>query len=69
MERRQELTGNKCVGEKIWFGLFLYFQVISYGHVRMVSSLNHTFFWASLTKRLTSTFVHILSLVTENIPS
>ena len=38
-----------------WFGLMLYVSVNSYGHVRTVSSPNHTFSWASLTKLLTST--------------
>ena len=30
------------------FGLMLYIQVISYGHVGMVSSQNHTFFLGKL---------------------
>ena len=34
--------------------LMFYIPVNSYGHVEMVSSPNHTFSWASLTKRLTS---------------
>ena len=37
------------------FGLMLNVPVNSYGHVRMVSSPNNTFSWASLTKQLTST--------------
>ena len=45
----QEITGN------FWFGLVLYVPVNSYGHVGMVSSQNHTFTWASLTKQLIST--------------
>ena len=39
----------------VLFGLVLYIPVNSYVHVWTVSSPNHTFFWASLTKRLTST--------------
>ena len=35
---------------KILFGLRLYLPVNSYGHVKMVSSPNHTFSWANLTK-------------------
>ena len=31
-----------------WFGLLLYVQVNSYGHVGMVSSSNHTFFLGNL---------------------
>ena len=47
-------------------------QVNSYGHGETVSSPNHIIIWGSLNKRLTSTsvnqyFVHILSLVTDNI--
>ena len=47
------------------FGLILYISVNSYGHVEMVSSDNHTFSWASLTKRLTSTSCTLL-LVADN---
>ena len=36
-------------------GFILDLSVNSYGHVGMVSSPNHTFSWASLAKRLTST--------------
>ena len=39
----------------VWFDLILNFPVNSYGHVGTVSSPNHTFSWASLTKQLTST--------------
>ena len=42
------------------FDLFLYVSVNSYGHVETVSSPNHTFSWASLTKQL-----HILLPVTD----
>ena len=38
-----------------WFDLFLYVSVSSYGHIKIVSSPNHTFSSASLTKRFTST--------------
>ena len=38
-----------------WFGLIFYVPVNSYGHVETVCSPNHTFYWVSLTKRLTST--------------
>ena len=38
-----------------FFGLMLYIPVNSYGHVRTVSSPNHTFFLASLTMGLSST--------------
>ena len=53
------------------FGLMFYFSANGYGHVEMVffSSPNHTFSWASLAKRLTSTLCTILSLVTDNNPS
>ena len=37
------------------FGLMLYVPVNSYGPVGKVSSPNNTFYWESLTKRLTST--------------
>ena len=52
------------------FVLFCCFtsQVNSYGHGGTVSSPYDTFSWASLNKQLTSTFVHILSLVTDNNP-
>ena len=30
-----------------WLGLILYIPVNSYGHVRTLSSPNHTFFWES----------------------
>ena len=39
----------------IIFVLMLNVPVNSYDHVETVSSPNHTFSWASLTKRLTST--------------
>ena len=39
----------------IQFWLILYVSVNRYGLVETVSSPNHTFSWASLTKRLTST--------------
>ena len=42
-------------------GLRFNVPVNRYGHVKMVSSTNHTFSWASLTKRLTSTVKPILS--------
>ena len=43
----------------VWCGLFVCFccfmsHVNSYGHCGTVSSLNHTFSWAGLSKRLTS---------------
>ena len=37
----------------VWFDVYI--PVNSYGHVEKVSSPNHTFFWASLTKQLIST--------------
>ena len=36
-----------------WFGVNV--TVNSYGHVKMVSSPNHTFPWMSFTKRIIST--------------
>ena len=39
----------------VLFGLRFYIPVNSDGHVETVSSANHTFFWASLTKQLIST--------------
>ena len=53
----------------VWFGLILYVPVNSYGHVGMVTSPNHTFSLASLTKRLTSTSCTYSSLATDNNPS
>ena len=51
------------------FGLMLYVPVNSYGHVRTVSSFNHTFFLGKLEQAINQYFVHILSLVTDNNPS
>ena len=53
----------------IWLGLILYVPVNSYGHVGMVSSLNHTFFLSKLDLTVNQYFVHILLLVTDNNPS
>ena len=53
----------------IWFDLILYVQVSSYGHVRTVSSPNHTFFLGKLDLVVNQYFVHILSFVTDNNPS
>ena len=39
----------------VCFGLRFYVPVNSFGHVETVSSPNHTFSWASLTKKFTST--------------
>ena len=41
--------------------LRFYFPDNSYGPVETVSSPNHTFSWASLTKQLTSTYAHTLA--------
>ena len=63
--------GKGYVPEKNYvfcFDLMLYLPVNSYGHVRTVSSPNHTFTWASLTKWLTGTLCTYL-LVTDNNPS
>ena len=49
------LTSYQASRWKRLFGLKFYIPVHSYGHVETVSSSNHTFSWASLTKRLTST--------------
>ena len=54
---------------KILFGLVLYIPVNSYGHVRTVSSHNHTFFLGMLDLAVNQYFVHILSLVSDNNPS
>ena len=43
--------------------LFLYVSVNSYGHVETVSSPNHTFSLASLTKGLTSTLCTYFGLL------
>ena len=48
-------TMNKH-GYFVLFGLGFDVPDNSYGHVETVSSHNHIFFWASLTKRLTHTF-------------
>ena len=56
-----QFLSNYVAGFQLWlkslllFSLMLYVPVNSYGHVGVVSSPNHTFSWASLTKRLTST--------------
>ena len=46
--------GSIGMDHVISFGLLIYVPGNSYGHVRTVSSPNHTFSWASLNKRLTS---------------
>ena len=47
---------NACMYDcLLFFGLILNVPVNSYGHIRMVSSPNYTFFLASFTKQLTST--------------
>ena len=51
------------------FDLILYVPVNSYGHVRTVSSHNHTFFLGKLDYAVHQYFMHILSLVTDNNPS
>ena len=60
LQKRQKLytpdilrTGGMI---KCWFVCFCCFtsKVNSYGHCGTVSSLNHTFSWAGLNKRLTS---------------
>ena len=43
-------------------GLILYVSVNSYGHVETVSSPNHTFSWACVTKRLASTLCTYICL-------
>ena len=52
------LTATDCqLTDESFFGLMFYvlLPVNSYGHVETVSSPNHTFSWASLTKLSTST--------------
>ena len=44
-------------------------EVNSYGHGGTVSSLKHTFSWASLNNQFYQYFVRILSLVIQNNPS
>ena len=51
------------------FGLVLYVQVNSYGHVMTVSLPNHTFFLGKLDFAVNQYFVHILSLENDNNPS
>ena len=53
----------------ILFGLMLYVQVNSYGHVVTVISPNQTFFLGKLDWAVNQYFMHILSLVTGNNPS
>ena len=55
----------------ICFCLFCCFtsQVNSYGHGRMASSPNHTFFLGKPEQAVNQYFVQILSLVTDNNPS
>ena len=53
------LPGDFIILLCLCHGLFVCFccftsHVNSYGHCGMVSSLNHTFSWAGLSKRLTS---------------
>ena len=48
----------------VLFCLRLYVPVNSYGHVKTVSSPNHTFFLGKLDLVVKQYFVHILSLVT-----
>ena len=52
----------------VLFCLRLYVPVNSYGHVKTVSSPNHTFFLGKLDLLVNQYFVHILSLVTDNNP-
>ena len=49
----------------VLFVLLLYVPFNSYGHGRMVSSPNHTFFLGKLEQTVNQYFVHILSLVTD----
>ena len=42
-------------------------QVNSYGHGETVRSPNHTFFLSKLEQAVNQYFVHILSLVTDNV--
>ena len=51
----QEDASNNDGFMFVLFGLRFYDPVNSYGHVETVISPNHTFSWASLIKRLTST--------------
>ena len=46
-----------------WFALMLNVPVNIYGHVRTVSSPNHTFFLGKVDKAVNQYFVHILLLV------
>ena len=63
MLRIQEyIKGFVCL-----FCLMLYVPVNSYGHAGTVSSPNHTFYWANLTKPLTSTSCIYFCLLTDNI--
>ena len=61
------MWGWKNCFEFLFHVLFVCSQANSYGHVRTVSLPDHTFSWANLNKRLTST-VHIISLVIDNNP-
>ena len=49
--------------EILFVRLFLYVPVNRYGHVKKVSSPNHTLFLGKLDKAVNQYFVHILSLV------
>ena len=51
------------------FVVLIYVPVNSYGHFRMVSSPNHTFFLGKLERALKKYVVHLLSLLTDNNPS
>ena len=56
----------------VWFAFVCLFycftsQLNSYGHCGTVSSLYHTFFLGKLEQAVNQYFVHILSLVTDNI--
>ena len=50
-------------------GMMLNIPVNSHGHVRTVSSPNHTFFLDNLDRAVYQDFVNIILLVTDNNPS
>ena len=56
MEQIKLLARSTSIGSFVLFVCFCCFtsHVNSYGHCGTVSSLNHTFSWAGLSKRLTS---------------
>ena len=63
----QFIFANFSSSSNFLFVLLLMSQVNSYGHGGTVSLPNHTLFLGKLEQAVNMYFVHILSLVTDNI--